>query len=543
MVRQVQGPLRRRLGRAPRGDLRPPEGARGHPRRCRAHRPPRRDPRLRRHARRAQARARPPDGGLRRVPRAHRPPRRPAHRRPRGPGGPRRHARLLHHRRQRRVSAEGTDQRHASTRCSCLNGAAGSRDPRVHGLPHRRLRHARRPTTTTPSAGPTPCARPTSGPSRSPRTGAAPATAPSCTGPTASRPRARSATSSTTSSTSPPPCSTPPASPRPTFVNGIQQKPLHGVSMALHASTTPTAAERRETQYFEMFCNRGIYHQGWTAVTRHTHTVGHGAPTARASTTTCWELYDTNTDWTQAHDLAAEHPDKLARAAAALPHRGHQVQRAAARRPPRRAVQLRPRRPPDPRPREHPSCSSAAWAASRENSVLNLKNKSHSVTAEIEVPDGGANGVIIAQGGAFAGWSLYLARRQPHVLPQPARAGPVQVVAGTEPVPAGTHQVRMEFAYDGGGLAKGGDVAALRRRRPRSARVGSMPPSRWSTPPTRPATSVRTPARRSATTTRRPTSRFTGTVHWVQLDIDEAADDLDHLIDPEERLRVVMARQ
>ena len=93
-----------------------------------------------------------------------------------------------------------------------------------------------------------------------------------------------------------------------------------------------------------------------------------------------------------------------------------------------------------------------------ENSVLNLKNKSHSVTAEIVVPDGGANGVIIAQGGAFAGWCALPARRQAHVLPQPARPAALQGRAATRAVPAGTHQVRMEFAYDGGGLAKGGDV-------------------------------------------------------------------------------------
>ena len=92
-----------------------------------------------------------------------------------------------------------------------------------------------------------------------------------------------------------------------------------------------------------------------------------------------------------------------------------------------------------------------------ENSVLNLKNKSHSVTAEVEVPDGGATGVIIAQGGAFAGWSLYLHQGKPkycHNL-----AGLMRFyVEGREPCPPVTHQVRMEFAYDGGGLAKGGPV-------------------------------------------------------------------------------------
>ena len=92
-----------------------------------------------------------------------------------------------------------------------------------------------------------------------------------------------------------------------------------------------------------------------------------------------------------------------------------------------------------------------------ENSVVSIKNKSFSVTAEIEVPQGGAEGVIIAQGGRFGGWAVYL---------RPARSEFVYNVLGihefaTEadsPVPEGTHQVRMEFAYDGGGLAKGGDV-------------------------------------------------------------------------------------
>src|SRR5439155_16046053 len=90
-----------------------------------------------------------------------------------------------------------------------------------------------------------------------------------------------------------------------------------------------------------------------------------------------------------------------------------------------------------------------------ENSVINLKNKSHSVTADITVPDGGANGVMIAQGGRFAGWSFYLHEGKPafcHNLLDLKHF----TVYGDEAVPAGRHQVRMEFDYDGGGLAKGG---------------------------------------------------------------------------------------
>ena len=92
-----------------------------------------------------------------------------------------------------------------------------------------------------------------------------------------------------------------------------------------------------------------------------------------------------------------------------------------------------------------------------ENSVLNLKNKSHAVTAEIVVPEGGANGVVIAQGGAFAGWALYLLEGKPTYCHNLLGLNRFKIGADV-PVPSGTHQVRMEFAYDGGGLAKGGDV-------------------------------------------------------------------------------------
>ena len=92
-----------------------------------------------------------------------------------------------------------------------------------------------------------------------------------------------------------------------------------------------------------------------------------------------------------------------------------------------------------------------------ENSVVSIKNKSFSVTAEVTIPDSGAEGVIIAQGGRFGGWALYA---------KDGKAKFVYNVLGiqefateaTTPIPAGKHQVRMEFAYDGGGLAKGGDV-------------------------------------------------------------------------------------
>ena len=140
VVGQVQGALRPGLGRAARGDPDPPEGARRRARGDGADGAARRDSRLGRHARRAEAGARPPDGGLRRLPRAHRPPHRTARRRARRPRRARGHARLLHHRRQR-GERRGHDQRQLQ-RDLHLQRRRGARDARVHGRAHRRLRHA-----------------------------------------------------------------------------------------------------------------------------------------------------------------------------------------------------------------------------------------------------------------------------------------------------------------------------------------------------------------------------------------------------------------
>ena len=125
--------------------------------------------------------------------------------------------------------------------------------------------------------------------------------------------------------------------PEPTFVNGIQQMPLHGVTMASSFDES-SAAEARETQYFEMFCNRGIYHQGWTAVTR--HSIPWVATEMPAFDDDVWELYAPD-DWTQAHDLSQEQPEKLRDLQRLFLIEAGEVQRPPARRPPLRALQRR----------------------------------------------------------------------------------------------------------------------------------------------------------------------------------------------------------
>ena len=101
-----------------------------------------------------------------------------------------------------------------------------------------------------------------------------------------------------------------------------------------------------------------------------------------------------------------------------------------------------------------------------ENSVLVLKNTSHAVTAQIEVPGGGADGVLVAQGGAYAGWSLYLHEGRPAYCYNFFGLQRFKIY-GEQPVPPGEHQVRMEFAYDGGGLARRRPHALRRRRQGR----------------------------------------------------------------------------
>jgi hypothetical protein len=171
--------------------------------------------------------------------------------------------------------------------------------------------------------------------------------------------------------------------------------------------------------------------------------------------------------------------------------------------------------------------------------VVSIKNKSFSVTAEIEVGDKPADGVIIAQGGKFGGWSVYfkggIAKFVYNVLG--IHLFPTEA---TTPIPAGKHQVRMEFAYDGGGLAKGGDVTLYYDgKEVGKGRVGATQPLVFSADET---TDIGYESGTPVTPDYSGRSgKFNGKIHWVQLDV--GTDDHDHFIDPEERLRVAISRQ
>jgi arylsulfatase A-like enzyme len=161
-------------------------------------------------------------------------------------------------------------------------------------------------TTITQWAGRMRWTRRISGPSRSHRTGVALATGWSRTGPGASRAKAGFAISSITRSM----LLEVAGLPEPIMINGVAQKPIESVNMA-YSFNDAKAPERRETQYFEMDGNRGIYHKGWTAVTRYRTPWLTGAVQLAAFDDDVWELYDTSTDWTQSKDLSKENPRKL----------------------------------------------------------------------------------------------------------------------------------------------------------------------------------------------------------------------------------------
>ena len=324
--------------------------------------------------------------------------------------------------------------------------------------------------------------------------------------------------------------------PAPTIVNSVQQAPLEGFSM-LYAFDNAKAAERHETQYFEMFCNRGIYHKGWTAVTRHSTPWDTSKPMP-AFDADVWELYDTNKDWTQARNIAKDNPQKLgelqrlwlieATKYSVLPLDDRRVERFnpdLAGRP-----QL---------VKGKTQILFGGMGRLTENSVVNIKNKSYSVTAEVVVPKSGANGVIIAQGGRFNGWSLYAKDGK---LKYCYNLLGIQLfyAESDKAIPAGQHQVRMEFKYDGGGLAKGGNALLyLDGKKVGEGRVEITVPMAFSADET---CDVGKGTGSAVSPDYDPKdNEFTGEVNWVQIDLEK--DGHDHLISPEERFRVAMARQ
>lgn len=240
--------------------------------------------------------------------------------------------------------------------------------------------------------------------------------------------------------------------PEPTVVNGTPQIPMEGTSLA-YSFDDAKAEERHTTQYFEIAGNRAIYHEGWFARTIH-RAPWESSPRANLANDT-WELFDVRQDFSLSNDLATKHPEKLkelqaqflieAREHHVLPLDDRLFERALAEKVGR----------PDLMAGRTSLTLGEGMTGMMENVFINVKNKSKTLSAELDIPQGGANGTVIAQGGRFGGWSLYVKDGVPAYDYNFLGMQNASIQA-SKPLPAGKVKLRFEFAYDGGGLGKGG---------------------------------------------------------------------------------------
>jgi arylsulfatase len=239
----------------------------------------------------------------------------------------------------------------------------------------------------------------------------------------------------------------------PTVLNGVAQKPIEGVSM-VYSFDSATAPSRRRSQYFEMFINRGIYHDGWWAASR-TGIPWESSVKPVNPDEAAWELYHLDEDFSQANDLAARSPAKLrelqdlwwAEAArySVLPLDGRKVERLSA------DLQGRP------------SLTGKRTSFTYYPGVLavpagsapNLLNKSFTITADIEMASGSSDGAVFTLGGSDGGFGLYVRDRRPVFVGNFLNRSHTRVTSDA-PLAAGPVTLRADFAYDGGGLGKGG---------------------------------------------------------------------------------------
>lgn len=232
--------------------------------------------------------------------------------------------------------------------------------------------------------------------------------------------------------------------PVPKSVNGTEQTPFNGSSMTATFNNAK-AAEFKTTQYFEMFGNRAIYDKGWVAAARHSIPwLLTKNPPLSADT---WELYNINEDFSEAIDLAAKYPDKLKELQALFlkeAEKNH-VLPIDDRRSERFDPQIAGR--PDLLNGRTSLTVYEGMAGIMENAFINIKGISHSVTAEINVPNSSTNGVIIAQAGRFGGWALYMKDGKAHHEYNYFGLERTNI-ASTSSLTAGTHTIRYEFIVD-----------------------------------------------------------------------------------------------
>jgi arylsulfatase A-like enzyme len=240
--------------------------------------------------------------------------------------------------------------------------------------------------------------------------------------------------------------------PAPVMVNGVAQKPIEGVSMSYtFDKANANAPSTRRTQYFEMFGNRGIYHDGWYA---NTHPISPpwelgATPNQDVMNSYKWELYDLTKDWTQDNDLAASNPAKLREMqelfmVEAAKYQVFPLDNSLA------ARMVTPR----------PSVTAGRTVFTYSGELTGvpmgdapqLLDTSYTITAEVEIPPGGAEGMLVTQGGRFGGWGLYVLKGKPVYVWNLLDLKRVRW-EGAEALAPGKHTLEFDFTYDGLGFA------------------------------------------------------------------------------------------
>lgn len=238
----------------------------------------------------------------------------------------------------------------------------------------------------------------------------------------------------------------------PDSINGVEQKPIEGVSMA-YSFDSESAPSKRTTQYFEMLGNRAIYHDGWVAATTPPTPPWSSAGSSTPVLDYSWELYNVKEDFSQSNNLAASNPDKLeelqelfweeAEKYNVLPIDNSKVERLdVSNRPSLTAGRDKFTYYP-------------GLVRIPEGAAPDIKNKSFQISAEVVIPKGGAEGMLLTHGGRFAGYGLYVLKGKPTFVYNLAGVARY-VVAGKTPLTPGAHTILFDFKYDGGGLGKGG---------------------------------------------------------------------------------------
>jgi arylsulfatase len=244
--------------------------------------------------------------------------------------------------------------------------------------------------------------------------------------------------------------------PAPTSINGVAQKPIEGTSL-VYTFDDAKAPSKHTTQYFEMFGNQGIYHDGWVAATTPGvapwDTAAEMQGRLPAVLDYKWELYNVSEDFSEANDLATKEPAKLkemqelfsseAAKYNVLPIENGRIDRFDVN--------------------NRPSLTAGrdeftyfpGLVRIPEGAAPDLKNKSYQIKAEVVIPKGGAEGMLLTHGGRFSGYGLYLLKGKPVFNYNLAGVAHYNI-AGKDKLAPGKHTILFDFKYDGAGLGKGG---------------------------------------------------------------------------------------